>query len=89
MSTLVSTTMTAVHRRVLLFLAYLGLAALSNVAAFLLRFDHVVPAAQWELCLTLLPLLLAIRAELARWNRTSAILIARLPIPLHSIVMAI
>ncbi|HAP38819.1 MAG TPA: hypothetical protein DCQ94_03575 [Nitrospira sp.] len=62
MPTPVSTAMTAVQRRLLLFVAYLGLAALSNVAAFLLRFDHVVPAAQWELCLTLLPLLLAIRA---------------------------
>ncbi len=62
MSAPVFTAMTAVQRRLLLFAAYLGLAALSNGLAFLLRFDQAVPAAQWELCLTLLPLLLAIRA---------------------------
>ncbi|MBS0157319.1 MAG: polysaccharide biosynthesis protein [Nitrospira sp.] len=62
MSTPVATTMTAPQRRLLLFAAYLGLAALSNWMAFLLRFDEVIPASQWELFASMLPLLLAIRA---------------------------
>lgn len=58
----VFTNMTAAQRRLLLFAAYLGLAALSNWMAFLLRFDEVIPASQWELFASMLPLLLAIRA---------------------------
>ena len=54
--------MTAPQRRLLLFVAYLGLAALSNWMAFFLRFDEVIPASQWELFASMLPLLLAIRA---------------------------
>lgn len=54
--------LTAAQRRILLFAAYLALAALSNWMAFLLRFDEVIPASQWELFASMLPLLLAIRA---------------------------
>ncbi|MGC3974393.1 MAG: nucleoside-diphosphate sugar epimerase/dehydratase [Nitrospira sp.] len=56
------TTLTAAQRRILLFFAYLGLAALSNWMAFLLRFDEAIPASQWELLSSMLPLLLAVRA---------------------------
>lgn len=54
--------LTAIQRRLLLFVAHLGLAALSNWLAFLLRFDEDIPAQQWELFASLLPLLLTIRA---------------------------
>ncbi len=54
--------LTAVQRRLLLFVAHLGLAALSNWLAFLLRFDEDIPAQQWELFASTLPLLLTIRA---------------------------
>lgn len=49
-------------RRLLLFVAHLGLAALSNWLAFLLRFDEDIPSQQWELFAAMLPLLLAFRA---------------------------
>lgn len=62
MPTPVVTTLTAAQRRLLLFVAYLGLAALTNWTAFLLRFDEVIPASQWELFVSMLPLLLGIRA---------------------------
>lgn len=50
------------QRRLLLFLAHVGLAAVSNWLAFLLRFDQTIPVAEWNLFITLLPVLLAIRA---------------------------
>jgi len=56
------TSLTAIQRRALLFVAYLGLAALSNWLAFFLRFDDDIPALQWELFASMLPLLLVIRA---------------------------
>ena len=62
MSAPIVTTMTATHRRLLLFVAYLSLAASSNWLAFLLRFDEAIPTSQWELFASMLPLLLVIRA---------------------------
>lgn len=53
---------TVAQRRLLLFAAHLGLAALSNWLAFLLRFDEDIPSQQWELFSSLLPLLLVVRA---------------------------
>ena len=50
------------QRRLLLFVAHLGLAALSNWLAFVLRFDGGIPAPQWELFSSMLPLLLIVRA---------------------------
>lgn len=61
MPTSVAVTITAAQRRLLLFVAYLCLAALSNWMAFLLRFDEVIPASQWDLFAAMLPLLLLIR----------------------------
>ncbi|MCI1277969.1 MAG: polysaccharide biosynthesis protein [Nitrospira sp.] len=52
----------AVQRRLLLFVGHLGLAALSNWVAFLLRFDGNIPAQEWDLFVAMLPLLLTIRA---------------------------
>ena len=60
MPTPVVTTLTAAQRRLLLFVAYLGRP--TNWTAFLLRFDEVIPASQWELFVSMLPLLLGIRA---------------------------
>lgn len=62
MPTLFPTAMTAFQRRLLLFVVHLGLAALSNWLAFVLRFDETIPAHEWELFTTMLPLLLTIRA---------------------------
>lgn len=56
------TSLTVAQRRFLLFVAHLGLAAFSNWLAFLLRFDEDIPAQQWELFASMLPLLLTIRA---------------------------
>ncbi len=53
---------TVAQRHLLLFAAHLGLAALSNWLAFLLRFDEDIPSQQWELFSSLLPLLLVVRA---------------------------
>ena len=50
------------QRRLFLFLAHLGSAAVSNWLAFLLRFDVDIPPQQWELFVSMLPLLLSIRA---------------------------
>ena len=50
------------QRRWVLFFAHLGLAALSNWLAFLLRFDEDIPSQQWDLFAAMLPLLLTIRA---------------------------
>jgi FlaA1/EpsC-like NDP-sugar epimerase len=50
------------QRRWLLFFAHLGLAALSNWLAFLLRFDEDIPAGQWAQFTAMLPLLLTARA---------------------------
>ncbi|MCC2639803.1 MAG: capD [Nitrospira sp.] len=55
-------TFTAGQRRFLLSAAHLGLAALANWLAFLLRFDENIPAEQWDLFISLLPLLLTLRA---------------------------
>ena len=57
-----TTLFTVLPRRWVLFFAHLGLAALSNWVAFLLRFDEDIPAQQWELFAAMLPLLLTIRA---------------------------
>jgi len=57
-----TTLFTVGQRRWVLFFAHLGLAALSNWLAFLLRFDENIPSQQWELFAAMLPLLLAIRA---------------------------
>ncbi len=62
MPTPFSTTFTAAQRRLLLFVAHLGLAALANWLAFLLRFDEDIPSQQWDLFISMLPLLLVIRA---------------------------
>ena len=62
MSTSSPTALTTVQRRLLLFVAHLGMAALSNWLAFLLRFDEDIPAQQWGLFASMLPLLLSIRA---------------------------
>ncbi len=62
MARLFVTSLIAAQRRFLLFVAHLGLAALSNWLAFLLRFDEDIPAQQWDLFASLLPLLLTIRA---------------------------
>ncbi|MCS6318640.1 MAG: polysaccharide biosynthesis protein [Nitrospira sp.] len=55
------TSFTIVQRRLLLFSAHLILAAFSNWLAFLLRFDEDIPAQQWDLFASLLPLLLTLR----------------------------
>ena len=52
-----SISVTVGQRRLLLFVAHLGLAALSNWLAFLLRFDGGIPAPEWELFSSMLPLL--------------------------------
>lgn len=57
-----TTRFTVGQRRWVLFFAHLGLAALSNWLAFLLRFDEDIPPQQWELFASMLPLLLTIRA---------------------------
>ncbi|MCS6291194.1 MAG: polysaccharide biosynthesis protein [Nitrospira sp.] len=57
-----TTLFAVVPRRWVLFFAHLGLAALSNWVAFLLRFDEDIPAGQWDLFAAMLPLLLVIRA---------------------------
>lgn len=62
MPILFPTVFSAVQRRLLLFVGHLGLAALSNWVAFLLRFDGNIPAQQWDLLVAMLPLLLTIRA---------------------------
>lgn len=62
MSTLYPIAFTAGPRRLLLFAAHLGFAALANWLAFLLRFDEGIPSQQWELFTSMLPLLLTIRA---------------------------
>lgn len=54
--------LTTGQRRFLLFVTHLGLAALSNWLAFVLRFDEDIPAEQWNLLVTWLPWLLVIRA---------------------------
>lgn len=54
--------LTVAQRRLLLLAAHLGLAALSNWLAFLLRFDEDIPSQQWDLFASLLPLLLLVRA---------------------------
>lgn len=56
------TSCTVAQRRFLLFCAHLILAASSNWLAFLLRFDEDIPAQQWDLFASLLPLLLTLRA---------------------------
>lgn len=53
--------LTVGQRRWVLFFAHLGLAALSNWLAFLLRFDEDIPSQQWGLFAAMLPLLLLIR----------------------------
>ncbi len=62
MPILFPTVFSAVQRRLLLFVGHLGLAALSNWVAFLLRFDGNIPAQEWDLLVAMLPLLLTIRA---------------------------
>ena len=62
MPILFPTVFSAVQRRLLLFVGHLGLAALSNWVAFLLRFDGNIPAQEWDLLVAMLPLLLIIRA---------------------------
>lgn len=62
MPILFPTVFSAVPRRTLLFAGHLGLAAFSNWAAFLLRFDGNIPSDEWDLLAALLPLLLTIRA---------------------------
>jgi FlaA1/EpsC-like NDP-sugar epimerase len=62
MPILFTTVFSAVQRRLLLFVGHLGLAALSNWVAFLLRFDGNIPAQEWDLLVAMLPLLLIIRA---------------------------
>ena len=57
-----TTLFTVGQRRWVMFFAHLGLAALSNWLAFLLRFDETIPAHEWDLFTTMLPLLLTIRA---------------------------
>lgn len=54
--------LTVGQRRWVLFFVHLGLAALSNRLAFLLRFDEDIPSQQWDLFAAMLPLLLTIRA---------------------------
>ena len=54
--------LTVGQRRWVLFFVHLGLAALSNWLAFLLRFDEDIPSQQWDLFAAMLPLLLTIRA---------------------------
>ncbi|MCS6295225.1 MAG: polysaccharide biosynthesis protein [Nitrospira sp.] len=51
-----------IPRRWALLFTHVGLAALSNWVAFLLRFDEDIPAGQWDLFAAMLPLLLVIRA---------------------------
>ncbi|MBA2487577.1 MAG: polysaccharide biosynthesis protein [Nitrospira sp.] len=62
MATPFSTIYPMVPRRLLLFVGHLGLAALSNWLAFLLRFDENIPSQQWDLFAAMLPLLLTVRA---------------------------
>lgn len=62
MARLFVTSFRAGRQRLLLLVAHVGLAALSNWLAFLLRFDGAIPLREWELFASLLPLLLTIRA---------------------------
>jgi FlaA1/EpsC-like NDP-sugar epimerase/lipopolysaccharide/colanic/teichoic acid biosynthesis glycosyltransferase len=50
------------YRRILVIAFQLGLAALANYAAFLLRFDGAIPAPEYNLFLRTLPWLLVVRS---------------------------